>query len=178
MLNEKSDNHFPVSIVHRALLYLILHPPTQFATNSFTLSSPSLSPIGVAISPLTALLNHSCVPNAVVVFPGGSLFNNGKSMIVNALRDIKPGEEVLTAYIDVSLPYKMRQKQLKENYHFTCRCELCEKEERDESVDPRSAVIHPGCQKNGTGKMPGEWTLLHGYPLSQQTLTRPSIFSV
>lgn len=66
----------------------------QFASNSFTLSSPSLTPIGVAISPLVALFNHSCEPTAVVVFPAGSLANDGKGMVVNALRDLEEGEEV------------------------------------------------------------------------------------
>ena len=41
----------------------------QFATNSFTLSTPSLSPIGVAVSPLAALINHSCDPNVAILFP-------------------------------------------------------------------------------------------------------------
>jgi hypothetical protein len=63
----------------------------QLQVNSFTLSSPSLSPIGVAMSPLIAMANHSCDPNAVVVFPEG-----GGAMRVVAIRDILPGDEVST----------------------------------------------------------------------------------
>lgn len=67
-----------------------------FMTNSFTLSSPSLTPIGVAISPTIALFNHSCWPNAVVVFPfgGKGRAKDGKGMEVVALRDLLEGEEV------------------------------------------------------------------------------------
>lgn len=61
----------------------------QFQVNSFTLSLPDVSPIGVAISPAIALANHSCEPNAVVVFPEG-----GRKMTLVAIRDIQPGEEV------------------------------------------------------------------------------------
>jgi SET domain-containing protein len=67
----------------------------QFQVNSFTLSLPDVSPIGVAISPVVAMANHSCEPNAVVVFPNG-----GRSMEVIAIRDIEPDEEVRLAYPD------------------------------------------------------------------------------
>jgi len=46
-------------------------------------------------------------------------------MQVAVLRDIFPGEEVLTAYVDTSLPRAMRQQSLKETYNFTCNCTLC-----------------------------------------------------
>lgn len=69
---------------------LLLTSRTQFMSNSFTLASPSLAPLGVAIHPTAALFNHSCWPNAVVVFPEG-----GKGgMHVVALRAIEEGEEV------------------------------------------------------------------------------------
>jgi len=43
---------------------------------------------------MLALLNHSCEPNAVVVFPNGGAVNEGKGMELVALRDIDAGEEV------------------------------------------------------------------------------------
>jgi hypothetical protein len=61
----------------------------QFQVNSFTLSTPSLTPIGVAVSPGIALCNHSCEPNAVVVFPKG-----GEGMCPVAISDIPEGGEV------------------------------------------------------------------------------------
>ena len=41
------------------------------------------------MSPLVALANHSCAPNAVVVFPTG-----GREMAVVAISDIGPDSEV------------------------------------------------------------------------------------
>ncbi|WWC72282.1 uncharacterized protein I206_106244 [Kwoniella pini CBS 10737] len=123
---------------------------SSFHVNSFTLSSPSLSPIGVSNSPLMALSNHSCDPNAIVVFPNG-----GKYMELIAIKDISPDEEVLTSYIDISSPYHIRQAELLERYRFKCDCVLCEKSNGDEGwVDPRWCVKHIGCK--GKGKMPGE----------------------
>ncbi|KLT44665.1 SET domain-containing protein [Cutaneotrichosporon oleaginosum] len=124
----------------------LLDLASAFAVNSFTLSTPDLTPIGVSTSPIVALCNHSCWPNAVVVFP------SGREMCVVAIRDIAPGEEILTAYIDVSLPLAERQADLQSRYGFTCDCALCAKGEN--WADPRWSVLHPGCSKGGTGPMP------------------------
>jgi SET and MYND domain-containing protein len=70
----------------------------QFATNSITLTSPSLTPLGVCVSPLIALVNHSCDPNAVVVFPRSAKdpASQEPEAQVIAIRDISPGKEVST----------------------------------------------------------------------------------
>ncbi|KAF8805220.1 SET domain-containing protein [Phlegmacium glaucopus] len=101
---------------------------SRFTTNTFTISTPSLTPIGACVSPIVALINHSCDPNAVVVFPragGESRKDQEPLMQVVALKYIAPDEEILTAYIDTTLPRERRQKLLKDTYHFTCRCRLC-----------------------------------------------------
>jgi hypothetical protein len=114
-------------------------------------TDPTLTPLGASISPAVALINHSCDPNAVVVFPRAS--QNPKSqeplMQVVTLREIKAGEEVsisclslvvlliyllcfpqiLTSYIDVTSPKTERQKSLTETYNFTCACTLCSSHE-------------------------------------------------
>jgi SET and MYND domain-containing protein len=61
----------------------------QYQINAFTLDSPDLSPLGVSVNPALAMANHSCDPNAVVVFPKGG----GLGRIV-AIRPIQPEEEV------------------------------------------------------------------------------------
>ncbi|KZV78345.1 SET domain-containing protein [Exidia glandulosa HHB12029] len=100
---------------------------SQFTTNSFTLSSSSLSPIGVCISPTVALANHSCDPNAVVVFPrpSGTTLQEPVMQII-AIKNISPGEEILTSYVDTSQPGHLRRQDLRETYGFTCACDLCE----------------------------------------------------
>ncbi|KIJ28651.1 hypothetical protein M422DRAFT_189461, partial [Sphaerobolus stellatus SS14] len=104
---------------------------SKFTTNTFTLSTPTLTPIGTSVSPLAALFNHSCRPNAVIVFPRtphpstGASGSSEPSLHVIAIRDIEPGEEVLTSYVDISLPTHKRQEDLKETYNFTCSCAVC-----------------------------------------------------
>ena len=61
----------------------------QYQINAFTLDSPDLSAVGVTVNPTLAMANHSCNPNAVVVFPNG----NGLGQMM-AIRSIAAGEEV------------------------------------------------------------------------------------
>ena len=73
----------------------------QFVANTFTLTSPSLTPLGITVSPLIALINHSCDPNAVIVFPRWPYLDPKKEpqMQVIALKDIESDGEVKgTAY--------------------------------------------------------------------------------
>ncbi|KIJ63125.1 hypothetical protein HYDPIDRAFT_182437 [Hydnomerulius pinastri MD-312] len=125
---------------------------SRFITNTYALTSPSLTPLGVSVSSLVALINHSCAPNAVVVFPRNDKSKGKKEPIMNivALRDIAPDEEVLTAYIDTTLPRSLRQEALKETYSFQCQCTLCEMP-TGTGIDPREAVW---CPKSCGGMCP------------------------
>ena len=70
---------------------------TQFTTNTFTVTTPTLSPLGACVAPSVALINHSCDPNAVVVFPraGGEASKDVEPLLqVVAIKYIRPGEEV------------------------------------------------------------------------------------
>ncbi|WFD34698.1 hypothetical protein MCUN1_001542 [Malassezia cuniculi] len=80
-------------------------------TNAFALSDPQLDPIGVCISAHGALLNHTCVPNAVVVFPtdGSNAPPTRCKLHVIALRDIEPDREVLISYVDIAETTVQRQ---------------------------------------------------------------------
>ena len=77
----------------------------QFATNSFALTTPSLTPIGVVVSPLTALVNHSCDPNVAIVFPRASNKSDEPLMKSVALREINPKEEVRNIILNYSIAY-------------------------------------------------------------------------
>ena len=72
--------------ITRTLLSLV----DQFNVNSFSLTLPDLSNIGVAVCPTVALINHSCQPNCTVVFPDGP---SGDMQVV-AFKGIAEGEEV------------------------------------------------------------------------------------
>lgn len=73
-------------------------------------------------------------------------------MHVIALRSIEPNEEIVTSYIDTTLPKPLRQKQLQETYNFTCACNLCRSHPE---VDPRESMWCPkSC--GGTCPIPAE----------------------
>ncbi|QRW23334.1 SET and MYND domain protein [Rhizoctonia solani] len=82
---------------------------SKFSANAHTLSTPSLTPIGVALSPVAALINHSCVPNCVVVFPKAS---ETKKV---------PNEMLIIAIGKIP-----RTEILQERYFFKCHCPNCE----------------------------------------------------
>lgn len=87
--SEPLNTFFPGSdaaSVTKTLLKLV----DQFGLNSFSLTLPDLSNIGVAICPTVAVINHSCVPNCAVVFSDGP---SGRMQVI-AFRDIAAQEEV------------------------------------------------------------------------------------
>ncbi|KAF2035938.1 hypothetical protein EK21DRAFT_53752 [Setomelanomma holmii] len=55
-------------------------------TNSLTLITPSLDPLGLMLDPTLGYINHSCEPNAFVLM-------DGPSVSLRTLRPIKTGEE-------------------------------------------------------------------------------------
>lgn len=114
---------------------------SRFTTNTFTITSPTLAPLGACVSPSVALINHSCDPNAAVVFPRSAKEGEPLMQVV-ALKYIGPDEEILTAYIDTTLPTGLRQQALKETYHFVCECPLCSPPPTS-SVDWREAMWCP-----------------------------------
>ncbi|KAI1172176.1 hypothetical protein F4777DRAFT_524997 [Nemania sp. FL0916] len=88
-------------------------------SNSYALSS-QLDGInlGIGFDPLICSANHSCDPNAALVF-------NQPQHEIRALRAIKQGEEVFLKYVETTTPYNIRQAQMKEEYLFNCRCARC-----------------------------------------------------
>uniref|UniRef100_UPI0037E8168A histone-lysine N-methyltransferase SMYD3 n=1 Tax=Semicossyphus pulcher TaxID=241346 RepID=UPI0037E8168A len=92
--------------------------------NCFTISDGELQEIGVGLYPSLSLLNHDCRPNCVMVFEGTRLR-------LRAVRDISPEEELTISYIETLLLTEDRQRQLEEQYHFTCHCQRCDSKDKD-----------------------------------------------
>lgn len=90
----------------------------QMLVNTLTLTTPTLDPIGLCFDPLAARANHSCAPNASIVF-------SGRSLQLRSLDGIPQGTEVTIPYVDTSFPTLMRQKELSSRWFFTCTCALC-----------------------------------------------------
>ena len=115
----------------------------RFDSNAFTASSEDLSPLGVSVCPKAALFNHSCLPNAVIVFPYGAHATNpspapGSSselttskrrrcLHVIVIKDLNPGDEILTSYLDLSEPLHRREMLLQQKYMFRCTCAMCKR---------------------------------------------------
>lgn len=125
---------------------------SRFSTNSFTAADSDLSPLGFSISSIAGTFNHSCKPNAVIVWPQGP-GGSAAPLHVVAIKDIAPGEEIVTSYVDLSDPPRVRIKTLKERYFFDCDCALCTKGKK--KLDPRE-VLWCGKKCGGWVKMPGE----------------------
>ena len=100
--------------------------------NTLALLAPTYDSLGLTLDPRISLINHSCEPNAVVVF-------DGPKLAVRSLNPIKKGEEVLISYIDSSSIFGLRQAQLRDQYFFTCSCSKC----KLGATAPQDAFLKP-----------------------------------
>ncbi|XP_051123836.1 histone-lysine N-methyltransferase ASHR1 isoform X2 [Andrographis paniculata] len=91
---------------------------SKLACNAHTICDSELRPLGTGLFPFISLINHSCLPNAVLVF-------EGRSAVVRAIQHIPEGSEVLISYIDIAGSTITRKKALKEQYYFDCGCIRC-----------------------------------------------------
>ena len=80
--------------------------------------TPSFDPLGIYLSPSTARLNHSCVPNAVCVF-------SGPSLSIRSLEPIPKDEEIFICYTDNTISTPIRRAELQSRYFFSCTCQAC-----------------------------------------------------
>jgi hypothetical protein len=87
--------------------------------NSITLVSATFDQLGMTFDPTLALLNHSCNPNAAIVF-------ERNFACVRSIRDIGPNEQVTISYVDNTFKRATRRRQLRDQYFFQCRCIGCE----------------------------------------------------
>ncbi|KAJ3275649.1 hypothetical protein HDV01_007652 [Terramyces sp. JEL0728] len=90
---------------------------SKFRRNNFGIYDYNLFDIAKGAFCIGSLLNHSCVPNAIMIF-------NNREMNVLALRDIKENEQIFISYIDPIHDYANRCVLLSK-YYFTCTCEKC-----------------------------------------------------
>ncbi|XP_054166846.1 uncharacterized protein LOC128964290 [Oppia nitens] len=97
-------------------------------TNSFgwTVKDPQQSQqnlaLGSCVSNYSSYINHSCDPTMFWQFFGDKL-------IFRAIRDVEPGEEMSISYgPNQWMPLEKRQLILRNNYHFSCGCNLCLKQ--------------------------------------------------
>ncbi|KAK3823226.1 MAG: hypothetical protein J3Q66DRAFT_397689 [Benniella sp.] len=65
-------------------------------------------------------INHSCVPNASHTWDPKS-----KKGSIYAIKDIPAGKEILLNYIELRTMLADRERVLQHLFQFTCHCELC-----------------------------------------------------
>ncbi|GAY41727.1 hypothetical protein CUMW_061660 [Citrus unshiu] len=91
---------------------------SKLACNAHTICDSELRPLGTGLYPVISIINHSCLPNTVLVF-------EGRLAVVRAVQHVPKGAEVLISYIETAGSTMTRQKALKEQYLFTCTCPRC-----------------------------------------------------
>nr|GEW80082.1 histone-lysine N-methyltransferase ASHR1 isoform X1 [Tanacetum cinerariifolium] len=115
---------------------------SKLACNAHTVCDSELIPLGTGLYPVISIINHSCSPNAVLVF-------EGRIATVRAVQNIPKGSEVLISYIETAGSTMTRQKALSEQYFFTCSCTRCIKLGQCEDIE-ESAVLEGYRCKNHT----------------------------
>jgi hypothetical protein len=128
---------------------------TSFDSNTFLVVDDLFHGRAAGVFPAGALLNHSCAPNAILMYapeedfksqhvpiateaaphsvfrdepletPRNPATRASVVQVVRALRPIAAGEEVCHSFVEVALPRRQRQAQLRRAYGFDCACELC-----------------------------------------------------
>ncbi|XP_062146363.1 histone-lysine N-methyltransferase ASHR1 [Alnus glutinosa] len=106
---------------------------SKFACNAHTICDSELRPLGTGLYPVISVINHSCLPNSVLVF-------EGRLAVIRAVQHIPQGDEVLISYIETAGSTMTRQKALKEQYLFTCTCPRCIKVGQSDDIQ-ESAIV-------------------------------------
>lgn len=102
----------------------LIHYLNVFKSNNFAIDDKDMFAIGEGTYPIAALFNHSCRPNAVVMFEGAYAS-------IHAIEDIQAGEEISIAYVDAAHSRSYRQKALRDKYFFQCQCDRCHENSPD-----------------------------------------------
>jgi len=106
-IEERMENARRRGVDDESVLKLL----SRFEVNGFTIADDDHQRLGFGIYPDAALFNQSLVPNAQVMFAG-------KTLVVKALRDIAPGEEVTIAYSEQYAPREWTRRQMRDSYGF------------------------------------------------------------
>ncbi|KAA0716222.1 Histone-lysine N-methyltransferase [Triplophysa tibetana] len=94
--------------------------------------------VGVGLFPNLCLVNHDCWPNCSVILNHGdqtaldTTFHSERRIELRALEKISEGEELSVSYVDFLHVSKERQRLLKQQYHFDCKCEHCTHADKDQ----------------------------------------------
>ncbi|KNE71666.1 hypothetical protein AMAG_20465 [Allomyces macrogynus ATCC 38327] len=95
-------------------------------------ASAAAASTAAALYPVSAYLTHSCAPNVEATFPRKS-----RTLALVAKTPVRAGDVLMTAFVDLALPYADRKAALAAGWRYTCECVRCEaeapKEEEEEA---------------------------------------------
>ncbi|CAO3633804.1 unnamed protein product [Cunninghamella blakesleeana] len=106
------------AIKHNITLEDVIRMQSLFQCNGISIQDDHLFVVGEGIYPVASFFNHSCRPNAAIIFDGALL-------TVHAIEPIAPNEEITIAYIDIGRSRGYRQRILRDRYFFNCDCVRC-----------------------------------------------------
>jgi hypothetical protein len=89
--------------------------------NAHSVADAELRPIGRALYPLIAVVNHDCAPNAALTFRAPGFI--GQLRVLDS--ELNAGTEVTIAYVDVCATAEERKAALRCGYFFECGCARC-----------------------------------------------------
>lgn len=101
----------PVELVHKVFGTLLVN----FINHANKLNEN----IGFSFDPEFSLINHSCVPNTIMV----PVSNQSFCLVAN--KPIGKGSQVTTTYVHPGSPRLLRQQELMARYFFRCSCASC-----------------------------------------------------
>lgn len=97
--------------------------------------------VGYALDLVTAVINHSCNPNAFVFF-------EGRQLRVRSLKKIAAGEEITLCYVDPAIEVASRKKVLQRDYFFHCSCEHAPSRPQLKGITDQPHVPGSGCKSD------------------------------
>lgn len=122
----------------------------RISCNAHTVCDEELRPVGVALYPAAAMMNHSDAPNVAQTF-------RGKNASFRCLRDVDEGEELTIAYVELVATRAERRAELLEGYLFDIDDEFLD-EARSTVPEPTRAALPNGAalvdHGAGTGRPP------------------------
>jgi hypothetical protein len=94
----------------------------KLESNVFSVVDHDMSSVaGIGLYTVAAAINHSCDPNCYQTFD----LYSAATLSIRASKNIKKGEEISIAYIDIGKPTSMRRRELSSHYGFFCSCTRC-----------------------------------------------------
>ncbi|WPK27210.1 hypothetical protein PUMCH_004587 [Australozyma saopauloensis] len=98
----------------------------------------NINNLDLSVFLLQSHLNHNCAPNCEVE----TALQKYKGVKVVAARDIKSGEELTTTYVNPSHTLQQRQRELRVNWGFICKCQKCKDDEQIQHRRKSSTGAH------------------------------------